>query len=1192
MATVAAAPVLAQSESSLAARVRGSAQWREAPAVSRDAAVTVLERPVRLRAAMRQLVPALSQLISTDQAIVAELRSRLDGGTFAANQTAVARSVVTLPLDAIDPRLQTLMRQAAAQESLLGPEPSRTMLDDRDLWAGLMALGMYDGQMLALVDLRDRLTADLPELLESLEPSPVIAGLAQRRRQARQQLAEARAEAARLQLTSQLRLALRSVAEQDQVRRELADALGVDERLARWRARTGAQAAPARVWSSLHELLAQRVRQLEPLAQSIPGGAQAWTLHSRLLAPAGPGASRSGEPRTEWRSLQADLRRAVREGAAAMERLEPRLRERNRLLVELSRQRSDGFGDGLQEVVEIESQLLNWFTAAWREARGANEPSVVNAADALVRRYEQLSDVALALEALADVEWQMLHASSVVSRLGADAGSQSGAAPLARLSAALATLAPELAAFGKTVDDAEAVWLRFDDFLDHLLLARTRVWDERQRAWPAAEAGPGLGSVVGVASGLRAVVAVRAADARADQQLRADTRLAGAQDPVARVLWGRPTGRGWSYALPMAEFIEQSLREIDAGQALDGYLRTASDPGQPGGLRAGAVISLVDLLGLAWHVRADGDDLALLVDLNGATLAISDLGRDRPRLELRPPAPHAERLVRVAGGSLGGLRLIEVQQPGGFSAYLERWTGNLGNQMSKNRLSYALITGVGVIGGTIAVAVFSAPLAAVATAGATALAFQFVKDEIFATAHTYVPRVHATPEAQRAAAGRLEAAEFLSNIGTGLWGGGHALLNVREAVLTARAVDAARQLATAEPAAGAAAQQAAQALARADKVEGWVAALDKMARFRGALQAGSEASEDARRLAGAVSGYRDAAQASSAFRWASGLRFSAQTAAGEADDAARLVTELRMAAGLGATGQSAAGVARQLSGANRPAQAAATAAGETQHVGQQGADIGGTAGDLSEPVQKTLDLFRERQAQRGQPGAAAAAGVVSPAAGTTGAGLDQRSMNEQLARQNAQLQAWRAAGQTPATVAATPPKPPPPPSIVEPPRPEGGKPSTDPPKSVATPASAAAASAPLAGTTPVPVKPVAPAPTPPTVPDLIAKPSDEMLWFTWSYCDAKGGWWCPLELSYTRESDLRRRADLGKKVITIFKGYRSRDDALQGICSATTNLWRGGEFSCGIIGTVYGGSFCVGEFVLFDSATKATSCRR
>jgi hypothetical protein len=124
------------------------------------------------------------------------------------------------------------------------------------------------------------------------------------------------------------------------------------------------------------------------------------------------------------------------------------------------------------------------------------------------------------------------------------------------------------------------------------------------------------------------------------------------------------------------------------------------------------------------------------------------------------------------------------------------------------------------------------------------------------------------------------------------------------------------------------------------------------------------------------------------------------------------------------------------------------------------------------------------------------------------------------------------------------------------------------------------------------VTPPAPARVAPAVPDLLAKPTDDYLWYTWTNCGPAGGWWCSLRLTHDRASHLRQRAELNKQVVTIFRSYASREAAVAAICAEVGELWIGGQFSCGLLGKIYGGDFCVGEFVLFNSDTKSKACRR
>jgi len=86
-------------------------------------------------------------------------------------------------------------------------------------------------------------------------------------------------------------------------------------------------------------------------------------------------------------------------------------------------------------------------------------------------------------------------------------------------------------------------------------------------------------------------------------------------------------------------------------------------------------------------------------------------------------------------------------------------------------------------------------------------------------------------------------------------------------------------------------------------------------------------------------------------------------------------------------------------------------------------------------------------------------------------------------------------------------------------------------------------------------------------------------WIVWHPCDAKGGWWCRLNLEQTTEESLARR--LKKKPI-IFGKYATKREAIRATCGSITlnNVWRGGEFAaCSQLSHARGGVFCVGEFV-------------
>lgn len=86
-------------------------------------------------------------------------------------------------------------------------------------------------------------------------------------------------------------------------------------------------------------------------------------------------------------------------------------------------------------------------------------------------------------------------------------------------------------------------------------------------------------------------------------------------------------------------------------------------------------------------------------------------------------------------------------------------------------------------------------------------------------------------------------------------------------------------------------------------------------------------------------------------------------------------------------------------------------------------------------------------------------------------------------------------------------------------------------------------------------------------------------WIVWHPCEAKGGWWCKLNLEKTTEERLSQR--LKKKPI-IFGKYATKQEAIRATCGSITlgNVWRGGQFAaCSQLSHARGGVFCVGEFV-------------
>ncbi len=86
-------------------------------------------------------------------------------------------------------------------------------------------------------------------------------------------------------------------------------------------------------------------------------------------------------------------------------------------------------------------------------------------------------------------------------------------------------------------------------------------------------------------------------------------------------------------------------------------------------------------------------------------------------------------------------------------------------------------------------------------------------------------------------------------------------------------------------------------------------------------------------------------------------------------------------------------------------------------------------------------------------------------------------------------------------------------------------------------------------------------------------------WIVWHPCDAKGGWWCMLNLQQTTEESITRR--LKRKPI-IFGKYATKREAIRATCGSITlnNVWRGGQFAaCSQLSHARGGVFCVGEFV-------------
>jgi hypothetical protein len=86
-------------------------------------------------------------------------------------------------------------------------------------------------------------------------------------------------------------------------------------------------------------------------------------------------------------------------------------------------------------------------------------------------------------------------------------------------------------------------------------------------------------------------------------------------------------------------------------------------------------------------------------------------------------------------------------------------------------------------------------------------------------------------------------------------------------------------------------------------------------------------------------------------------------------------------------------------------------------------------------------------------------------------------------------------------------------------------------------------------------------------------------WIVWHPCDAKGGWWCKLNLEQTTEERLTRRL---KKKPVIFGKYATKREAIRATCGSITlnNVWRGGQFAaCSQLSHARGGVFCVGEFV-------------
>jgi hypothetical protein len=92
-------------------------------------------------------------------------------------------------------------------------------------------------------------------------------------------------------------------------------------------------------------------------------------------------------------------------------------------------------------------------------------------------------------------------------------------------------------------------------------------------------------------------------------------------------------------------------------------------------------------------------------------------------------------------------------------------------------------------------------------------------------------------------------------------------------------------------------------------------------------------------------------------------------------------------------------------------------------------------------------------------------------------------------------------------------------------------------------------------------------------------PGTVQQWIVWHPCDAKGGWWCKLNLEQTTEERLTRRL---KKKPVIFGKYATKREAIRTTCGSITlnNVWRGGQFAaCSQLSHARGGVFCVGEFV-------------
>ena len=121
----------------------------------------------------------------------------------------------------------------------------------------------------------------------------------------------------------------------------------------------------------------------------------------------------------------------------------------------------------------------------------------------------------------------------------------------------------------------------------------------------------------------------------------------------------------------------------------------------------------------------------------------------------------------------------------------------------------------------------------------------------------------------------------------------------------------------------------------------------------------------------------------------------------------------------------------------------------------------------------------------------------------------------------------------------------------------------------------------------------APAPTTTPATPTTAKPAaEEYKWFVWHECDAQGGWWCPLRLSRELESALLRRSQAKKTALNILGVYGSQREAVMATCAKISGTpTMGGEFACGVLAMVGGAKLCVGDFINYDSRTKAWTCK-